>query len=143
MEKNNPIPFRIDEMICKQFSALSDKIDDEIVVNSSFTFGVNVAVHHIRCSAIYEYLQNEQSKMRLELICSFDVEENAFNSMLHGKSFELTASFAQYLATINVGAARGEIHARCESQNSNFKDVILPPINLMEIIKSDVVIELT
>lgn len=125
-------------MICKQFSASSDKIDGEVVVNSSFTFGVNVSIHHVRCSAIYEYSQNEHSKMRLEMICSFDVEENAFNNMLHGKVFELTASFAQYLATINVGAARGEIHARCENCNSPFANVILPPINLVEILSNNI-----
>lgn len=138
MAKINPIPFRIDEMICKQFSASSDKIDGEVVVKSSFTFGVNVSIHHVRCSAIYEYLQNEQSKIKLEMVCSFDVEEKAFNNMLHEHVFTLTASFAQYLATINVGAARGEIHARCENCNSPFVTVILPPINLVETLLHDI-----
>lgn len=125
-------------MICKQFLASLDKMDGEVIVSSSFTFGVNVSLHHVRCSAIYEYLQNEQSKMKLEMVCSFDVEEKAFNNMLHRHVFTLTASFAQYLATINVGAARGEIHARCENCNSPFTNVILPPINLVETLSNDI-----
>ena len=43
------------------------------------------------------------------------------------------------MATIAVGAARGEIHARAEIEKSDLSEVILPPINLVEIIKESAI----
>ena len=44
------------------------------------------------------------------------------------------------MGTIVVGAARGIIHAKTEGTILN--SVILPPINLVEIIKDDLVLEM-
>ena len=48
--------------------------------------------------------------------------------------------FLRYMGTIVVGAARGIIHTKTEGTVLN--SVILPPINLVEIIKEDLVLEM-
>lgn len=47
--------------------------------------------------------------------------------------------FLRYMGTIAVGAARGVIHSKTEGTVLNA--VVLPPINLVEIIKEDLLVE--
>lgn len=143
MDNKQTIPFRVSQLTCEDFSAKDRLKDKEIKLHFTYTFGVNVQEYKVRLKVVYAYAQSDEEKLHMAYTTIFAVEPEAFAKMLHDKSFTIEKGFAQYLATINVGAARGEIHARCESQNSNFKDVVLPPINLIEIIKSDIVIELT
>ena len=59
--------------------------------------------------------------------------------MIVGDQLLLKAEFARYITTINVGAARGEIHARCSLAKSNIARIILPPVNLVEALPNDIV----
>ncbi|WP_277821298.1 hypothetical protein [Palleniella muris] len=78
----------------------------------------------------------------MTLISTFDVKPEAFKTMLQDTTFTLEPFFSQYLSTINVGAARGEIHARCEQAGSELANVILPPVNLVEALPDPIVISL-
>lgn len=143
MNNKQTIPFRVSQLICENFLTKEYIKDKEIKLHFTYTFGVNVQERMVRLKVVYVYAQSDDEKLYMAYTTVFVVEPEAFAKMLHDNSFTIEKGFAQYLATINVGAARGEIHARCELQNSSFKDVVLPPINLIEIIKSDIVIELT
>lgn len=139
----NPIPFRVIEVICSDFKLGEDVGENDVMVETEFSFSVNVSAHRVRSIAHYQYIQNEKVSMALELICTFEVQEDAFNDMIHDDVFTLTANFAQYLTTINVGAARGEIHARCEAKQSKCAKIILPPINLVKILPENVKIDIS
>ncbi len=78
----------------------------------------------------------------MALISTFDVKPDAFQTMIDGNKFTLQPFFSQYLSTINVGAARGEIHARCEHAGSELANIILPPVNLVEALHEPIVITL-
>ena len=136
------IPFNVDELICNKFEIYGELSPGDTDVRTGFTFGVHIPSHHVRCRIVYQYLQNEKLLLELDFTTSFDVQEEAMQSMVRGDKFVIEPYFAQYLATINVGAARGEIHARSEMAKSSFVDAILPPINLMEAIPDDIEIEI-
>lgn len=74
--------------------------------------------------------------MEIELECYFKVEEGFFKSLFKNNILTLQPEVLQYLATIAVGTSRGEIHARCEAVQSILQDVVLPPINLTQVIKT-------
>ena len=76
--------------------------------------------------------------LNLVLTSFFDVKPEEFVGLINENSFIIEPFFSQYLATINVGAARGEIHARCEIQESPLANVILPPINLTQVLNSNI-----
>lgn len=90
----------------------------------------------------YTYVRQGEKIMSLMVSCIFAIEPQAFGEMIRENRFVIEPFLSQYLATINVGAARGELHARCELNNSPLAKVILPPINLVEALSNDVVIEL-
>lgn len=129
----NTIPFKIIEINTEKFVLAETPavFDENIDVNTNFSFGVNATSQLVRCVMDYTYVYKGKEILNMVLTCVFKIEEEAFDSMLQDGKFILEPFFSRYLATINVGAARGEIHARCEIQNSPLSKIILPPINLV------------
>ena len=137
--KNNPIPFKIDEIICSKFEILGEVTKGEVELETGFAFSANFQNHHVRSTVLYRLIQGNVCVLEHELICSFDVREAEFNQMIVDDQLLLKAEFARYITTINVGAARGEIHARCSLAKSNIARIILPPVNLVEALPNDIV----
>ena len=140
--ENNPIPFKIDEIICSKFAIFGQVSNGDVDLETSFAFSVNFPIHHIRSIVLYRLLQRGVCVLEHQLICSFEVREKEFNQMIVGNQLILKADFARYVTTINVGAARGEIHARCSQAESNIAKVILPPINLVEALPDDIIFDI-
>ena len=139
---SNPIPYRIVEIIVNGFNVQSDENLDkniEINVSTEFSYAVNIPAHRVRCFSKYIYTQDEKEVLAFDLTCTFEVREDAFNSFIKDDKLTLDVDWLRYMATIAVGAARGEIHARAEIEKSELSEIILPPINLVEIIKESVI----
>lgn len=139
---SNPIPYRIVEIIVNDFNVHSDENLDkniEINVSTEFSYAVNIPAHRVRCFSKYIYTQDEKEVLAFDLTCTFEVREDAFNSFIKDDKLTLDVDWLRYMATIAVGAARGEIHARAEIEKSDLSEVILPPINLVEIIKESAI----
>ena len=139
---SNPIPYRIVEIIVNGFNVQSDENLDkniEINVSTEFSYAVNIPAHRVRCISKYIYTQDEKEVLSCDLTCTFEVKEEAFNSFIKDDKLTLDVDWLRYMATIAVGAARGEIHARAEIEKSELSEIILPPINLVEIIKESVI----
>lgn len=143
---SNPIPFRIVELLTQNVEinkTFKPAEVQDIEVKTQFTFGVNTALKRVRITGFYQYKCKDEMLVSMELVTSFVVEPQAFDSMIKDGTFTLETGFMQYLATINVGAARGEIHARCEASNSPLVSFVLPPINLVEAIKDKLEIKVS
>lgn len=140
----NNIPFKVVELATEKFELYEcpTTFDENINVNSNFSFGVNTTSQLVRCMIDYTYIYKGNKVLNMALGCVFKIEEEAFGKMLQDDRFTIEPFFSRYLATINVGAARGEIHARCEVQNSPLAKVVLPPINLVEALPEPIIITL-
>lgn len=138
----NTIPFKIIEINTEKFALAETPavFDENIDVNTNFSFGVNATSQLVRCVMDYTYVYKGKDILKMVLSCVFKIEEEAFSSMLQDGKFMLEPFFSRYLATINVGAARGEIHARCETLKSPLSKIILPPINLVEALPAPITI---
>ena len=140
----NAIPFKVIELITEKFELAEcpSVFDENIDVNTNFSFGVNVTSQLFRCMIDYTYIFKGEKILNMALACVFKIEEEAFKGMMQEDKFVIDPFFSRYLATINVGAARGEIHARCEAKQSPLTKVVLPPINLVEALPDPIVITL-
>lgn len=138
------IPFRIVGIETSDFFFKKDVVLDsgKIDVATNFMFAVNKEAKLVKCRIDYAYVLQGEKIMSLTVSCIFAIEPHAFGEMIRDNMFVIEPFLSQYLATINVGAARGEIHARCELNTSPLANVILPPINLVEALPNDVVIEI-
>ena len=140
----NTIPFKVIGLNVEKFelTEIPAKIEGNIDVKTNFSFGVNTASQFVRCLIDYTYVYRGEGILNMVFACVFKIEEEAFGKMMQEDRFVIEPFFSRYLATINVGAARGEIHARCEAAKNPLSQIVLPPINLVEALPEDVVIEL-
>ncbi len=139
---NNQIPFRVVGLQVESFQLTGYKPQKDIPVEvrTNYEFGVIPDEHLVMARLVYTYLQMDTELLQMTLVSTFDVKPEAFKTMFEGNTFILEPFFSQYLSTINVGAARGEIHARCEQAGSELANIILPPINLVEALPEPIVI---
>lgn len=137
------IPYRIVQIVTSKFEQHPDllEIGSDIQIGSGYNFAINPIEHRIRCESEYLFTQAANSLLNLKLVCTFEVEEPAFEALITDKVITVPVEFLRYMATICVGTARGDIHARTEG--SILSNYVLPPINLVEIIKDPLVIKLT
>lgn len=131
------IPFRIRQIKTQQFAMFPDLMVNgkEVNVKTEFSFGVNSEVNDIFCNTKLSYTQDERLLLTAEVHCYFDISEEGSNQLKQQGRIEV--GFLRYLATIATGAVRGIVHTKTE--NSALNPVVLPPLNLVEAIKSDFV----
>ncbi|MBO4805944.1 MAG: hypothetical protein J5554_07865 [Paludibacteraceae bacterium] len=132
-----PIPFRIRQINTRQFAMFPDLLvnGEGVTVTSEFSFGVNNEVNDISCVTKLTYSQNDKLLLTIEVICFFAIGEEGRRHFVDSGRVEVT--FLRYLATIATGTVRGIIHTKTE--NTALNPVVLPPLNLMEVIKEDFV----
>ncbi len=133
------IPYRISEIKTTQFAIFPEKVQNGKVMNirTDFSYGINKTHNSVRCVCKISYLQEEQLLMVMEVQCLFEVAPEGIAQIEKDK--KISVDFLRYIATIVVGTARGIIHARTE--NTVLNPFVLPPINLIDLIKEDLVIE--
>ena len=111
-----------------------------VEVRTNYEFAVVPDKHLVVARLTFTYMQTNDKLLEMSLTSTFDVKPEDFQTMLKGNTFTLEPFFSRYISTINVGAARGEIHARCQMQGSELANIILPPINLIEALPEPIVI---
>lgn len=138
----NPIPYRIADIQVTAFHCQQQMQNQPVNIQSSYSFQVSEDTSSFKCISTFGYFQEGQSLMELTLECVFLVESKAFAALKNDGKIELDVETLRYFATISVGTARGEIHARCEALESELATVVLPPINLTKIITHPAVFSL-
>lgn len=133
------IPYKITRLETRQFAIFPDKFSnsDEVGVNSSYEFSISTDVSLIRCRSSFHYIQEDRVLMILEMSAFFTIAPEGMTE-IKTKGM-IPVDFLRYMGTIVVGTARGIIHTKTEGTVLN--SIVLPPINLVEIIKEDLVLE--
>lgn len=144
MSEIKSIPFKIIAVNVTDFKYTERKFDlTQLHLKMSFGFAVSRSGRTIKCTCDLVYEYNGIDIVHINLNCEFEIEKTAFNKMLDSKeAIIIKKDFLQYIATITVGTARGEIHGRLDMNGSELKKLILPPINLTKILSEDLTMPL-
>ena len=133
------IPYRIVKIENTQFAFFPDKfvVSDRVKVDVAFNFAPNKDISMIRCTSIIHYTQNDNLLLVLEMATYFEIAQVGIDNIK--KDGKVPVDFLRYMGTIAIGTARGVIHAKTEGSVMN--PIVLPPINLVEIIREDLKVE--
>lgn len=132
------IPYRIERIETRQFAVFPDKFihTKTVEVQSSYEFAVSDDISAIRCRSMFHYIQDDQLLLVLEMMTFFSIAPIGIDEIKKKK--HIPVDFLRYMGTIAVGTARGIIHAKTEGTTLNA--IVLPPINLVEIIKDNMAV---
>lgn len=138
-----PIPFSIKSIKTDEFATIDSSYNQssEVKINTEFGFGMNKDVNSFAVKLSVNFTCDKDPFIVLKVVCEFEVEEDTFKKFYKKNSqrYIVPKGFFTHLCVITVGTARGVLHARLA--NTNYKQFLLPSLNLSELIKKDVEFE--
>lgn len=145
MEKKDlALSFTLSGITTDEFAILEDSYmeGDQVNMGTFVNFGHNIDHHVIGIQVKFQFEQNEKPFLVISATCSFQLQEEAWKSLVdeNEQKIVLPEGFASHLAVITVGTVRGILYEK--TRETPYKDYLIPPINLTDLIQEDVVIQL-
>ncbi len=134
----NEIGFRLEKIATNQFAIIENVYDDadkDINLNMSFQFGTSSDLPAVKSVIKIQFEQAEKPFLIIEVACEYSVEESKWTEFTKGKKIVIPKDFLTHLMVLTIGTTRGVLHAKTE--NTIFNDLILPTLNVSEIISED------
>lgn len=124
----------------EQFAILGEETPQsgEIDFETSFGFLYSVETKKIACvfALVYSDTESGAPLLKLVLNCIFAIHPDDWNSMISDGYIVIPKNLQEFLAVHTVGTARGILFAKTEK--TPFAKLILPPVNVAEIIKGQI-----
>lgn len=142
MKNNDLISFTLAGLSTEQFAILEDtgSYRDELDLQTSLKFGVDNSKKQIVVFSKFRFEHAKNPIIVLEVSSVFKIKEYSWNDLINDNEIKFPKNFILHLAMLTIGAARGILHAKTEK--SNYHSVLLPTINVNEIIGNDLVVVL-
>ena len=136
------IRFRMAKISVDQYAILIDKAPSEGVSYSvGFSFKGAVNVSRIACMFTIDFSYSEKPILKLSITCEFDIHEDDWTNRIKDNILSISKDDLGFFANQTVGVARGILF--CKTENTDFRNYILPPINLTTVLDEDLVINLS
>ncbi|MCH3993381.1 MAG: hypothetical protein LKH27_08465 [Prevotella sp.] len=138
------IPYRIQKIETNEFASFPENYSGEgkFKLQIGFQFGAAYTQPVIRCKSLFTGMNDGTIPIfKLVVSCYFTIEPNAYHELFKENTITIPADFLRYMAMISTGTARGILHTKLE--NGKMSDYVLPPVNLLNIIKKDYVADLS
>ena len=137
------LSFKLVDISTKEFAILEDSYteSENVQMGTFVNFGHDREHRVLGANLKFQFEQNEKPFLVISATCSFQMEEDAWNELLdaQGNKIVIPEGFASHMAVITVGTIRGILYEKVK--DTLFKEYIIPPIYLTELIQEDVVIE--
>ncbi len=134
------IQFRMTRIQVNQFAILSDTLDGSNNIDIECAMGFRASNLSIAVSAKFTF-SADVTLMLIDVTCVFDIDGVSWDSMVQndGKLL-IPKGFLAHLAMHTVGTMRGVLH--CKTEGTPFNVLILPPLNVSDMIPEDVTLEI-
>lgn len=134
------IKFRMFGIHIDQFAILSKSAPLEdlgLGVNLNYKYANKGRI--TSCSTEFNFLNSAQEKiMILAITCEFEIEENDYKNIHKNEKTIIPKELLEYFAVHTIGTARGILF--CKTESTPYNNIIIPPLNVSEMIKDDMVI---
>lgn len=130
------VRFRMIKIAVEQFAILADSMPDYETITYSIEFGFKYVAEEQRIVCIMDvgFSGDNNKFLVLKTSCEFLVEQEDWNSFVSESGVNIPQDFLEHIAVHTVGTSRGILF--CKTEGSPFNTLILPPVNVKEILKS-------
>lgn len=113
--------------------------DSEIKINSNLEFSFTREINMLKCQYEVSFKQQEITFLKCIAFLDYIFKKDSINQLKNGSSILFPVSLLKHFGTSIIGAMRGVLMAK--NQDYGF-DVILPPVDLNQIITDPLAVEL-
>lgn len=136
-QKDTKIQFTFSDIKTVEFASVPEVFieDGDLTVESNFEFGLKEDIRRLLIKFNVFLKCNGQNMVILKVACYFDIEQKVFETFRKDNQIIIPKALLTHLAVLTVGTARGVFHVRIEK--TKFSDIVLPTINITEMITGD------
>lgn len=142
-KKELALSFKLVDIYTDEFAILEDSYTEgeNVRMGTFVNFGHNREHQVLGSTLKFQFEQKDKPFLVISATCSFQLDEDAWDSLQDEQEHKIVIpeGFASHMAVITVGTIRGILYEK--TKDTPFKDYIIPPINLTDLIKEDIVIE--
>ena len=134
------IRFKMFKISVEQFAMLEEpSFKEEVDINTSLGFDFDLDERNIRIRMGFKFTQFEKMIMLLNTACEFNIHKDDWGEIKNDCKFVYPKYLIDCLLTQVVGTARGVLH--CKTEGTPYNPIIIPPINVSQMIEHDIIIE--
>lgn len=122
-----------------QFAILAENDGRDIGMKIGLDYKYADGGKKIACLSKFEFCNDKSRLMVLNIGCEFEIQDEDFCKLKKDGKTIISKNLLEYFAVHTIGTARGILF--CKTMNTSFNNVIIPPINVAELIKGDLVLE--
>ena len=129
------IAYRIVHISTEQFAIFSENftIGKQVQINTNCGYNLRSDWSQLINIIKVQFLQDDKLLMVIELTCYYDIEPEEVSAIK--QEAKIPVDVLKYVGSISIGITRGVIHTKTEGTVLN--PVVLPPVNLDELVKKD------
>ena len=132
--------FRMVRINVEQFAILANEVPAcNITIDTNVGVKASVTDRKIALDIQFSFTSIEEKIMVLKQLCEFEIHEEDWTTLQSEGNVTIPKELIEYFVAQAVGTARGILH--CKTEGTPFNHLILPPLNVTEMIDQDVVIE--
>lgn len=140
-----PIGFKFSAINTEQFAILEEAYvkEKDVRINAGLQFSLDSKQKGIGVHFTVQFKHETDVFLVLKTGCFFLIDPSRWNELLseNEKSITFPKEFISHLSVLAVGTTRGVLHEKLK-EAPTFNQFILPTINVTEIVKEDVILEL-
>lgn len=133
--------FRMFRINVEQFAILAENVRlEKLDIATGLEIKYSLEGKSLAIVMTFNFVSEEEKVMLLKLNCEFQIQEDDWNSQINDAKIIFPKNFIEYLVVQTVGTARGVLH--CKTEGTAFNHIILPPMNVSDMINGDMIVNL-
>lgn len=133
--------FRMFRINVEQFAILAENAQlEKLDIATGLEIKYSLEGKSLAIVMTFNFVSEEEKVMLLNLNCEFQIQEDDWNSQINDAKIIFPKNFIEYLVVQTVGTARGVLH--CKTEGTAFNHIILPPMNVSDMINGDMIVNL-
>lgn len=131
--------FRMARINVDQFAILTGTLPDgNLDVNVTLALKYSLDMHRVATSLTFIFSRKDERILLLELTCEFEIKPEDWEAAIKDSKLVIPRYALETFVVQSVGTARGILH--CKTEGTPFNGIILPPINVTELVTEDMVV---
>lgn len=131
------VRFRMSKINVEQFAILKESVPQgEITVGLEVELKQASQVEMVGVGTSFSFESSGERFMVLKVFCEFQINPEDWAGCMSDDIVTIPKDTMDYLLSQTVGVSRGILH--CKTEGTAFNHIVLPPLNVSDVIKEDV-----